>query len=295
MLKILKIFSKKNPDENNAPAPRVVLDSRKLCSLLRYFPIGSSLRYFPEYREEIILDSVIIAYLINSELIYSNSEITIPSDESGLILNSKLIDEINSFSILIPSTSRGEAELDYEQKEILEQTGGFSRGNCITLIGQQQDGNIPVVDTIVKKHARLKEGHFDNTRVVILTVDPALLKLKDQRSQARLAARIPGLIQTKLYSEPNPCTIIDFAGHAIKISCESNELIPLSCKLDETVTLTFNLPVSTEPTVMRGKVTKTADSSMVIELKEISREKKFEKLATIDLIEIKAKLLQQPS
>ncbi len=295
MLKILKIFSKKNPDESHAPAPHVVLDSRKLCSLLRYFPIGSSLRYFPEYREEIILDSVIIAYLINSELIYSNSEITIPSDESGLILNSKLIDEVNSFSILIPSTSRGEAELDYEQKEILEQTGGFSRGNCITLIGQQQDGNIPVIDTIVKKHARLKEGHFDNTRVVILTADPALLKLKDQRSQARLAARIPGLIQTKLYSEPNPCTIIDFAGHAIKISCDSNELIPLSCKLDETVTLTFNLPVSTEPTVMRGKVTKTADSSMVIELTEISREKKFEKLATIDLIEIKAKLLQQPS
>lgn len=272
---------------------RVVLDSHKLCKMLPYFPIGSNLKYFPEYRQEITLDSIIIAYLINNEIVYSNNEITCTADGNELILNGTRLDEINSFAILIPSVSRGETELDYEQKESLEQSGGFARGNSITLIGQQHDEKISFIDTVVKKYARLKEGYFDNTQVVVLNTDPALLELKDQRTQVRLEAKIPGLIQTKLYSEQSSCTIVDFSEHTIKITCDDNEIVPMSCEKGEAITLTFNLPSSAEPNVMRGKVIKIDGAAMIIELEDILRGKTFEKLATIDLIEIKAKLLQQ--
>ncbi len=294
MLKILKIFSKKKPKASPPARVHVVLDSARLCQLLRYFPISSNLKYFPEYRQEIILDSIIIAYLINGEVIYSNNELSITDDNQNLIINGTMIDEINNFAFLIPTISRNETELDYEQKEILEQSGGLAKGNSITLIGQQYDGNIPFIDTMVKKYARLKDGHFNNTQVVVLNVDPTLLELKDQRSQTRLTAKIPALIQTKLYNEKHQCTLIDFSEHTVKIRCDDNEIVPMSCEKGETITLTFNLPTSTTPNIMRGRVIKIDDTAIIAELEEIQVGQQFEKLTSIDILEIKSKLLQQP-
>jgi len=294
MLKILKIFSKKKPESEQPATVRVVLDSARLCQLLPHFPIGSNLKFFPEYRQEIIIDSIIIAYLINGETIYSNSNLSTTDNGNTLVLNGSPIDEVNSFAILIPTVNRNEIKLDYEQKEILEQSGGLAKGNNITLIGQQSNGKIPFLDTVVQKYARLKGGHFNNTQVAVLNVDPALLEMKDQRSQTRLAAKIPGLLQTKLYSEKHPCTLIDFSEHTVKISCDDNEIIPMSCEKGETITLTFNLPSSSTTHIMKGKVIKIDGTSILVSLEEIQIDQHFKKLTNVDIIEIKTKLLQQP-
>ncbi|MCF6322736.1 MAG: PilZ domain-containing protein [Gammaproteobacteria bacterium] len=294
MLKILKFFSKKRATTSQSASVRVVLDSARLCQLLPYFPIGANLRYFPEYRQEITLDSIIIAYLINDEVIYSNNDLSTTDDNHHLILNGAMVDEINNFAFLIPAVSRNETELDYEQKEILEQSGGLAKGNSITLIGQQTDGKIPFIDTLVTKHTRFKEGHFNNTQVVALNVDPTLLELKDQRSQTRLAAKIPALIQTKLYNEKHQCTLIDFSEHTVKICCDDNEIISISCTKGEIITLTFNLPSSTTPKVMKGRVLKIDGPALIAELEEILVDQRFKKLTTLDILEIKTKLLQQP-
>jgi len=293
MLKIFKIFSKKRTTTSQSANIRVVLDSVRLCQLLPYFPIGGNLKYFPEYRQEITLDSIIIAYLINDEIIYSNNNLSTTDDNHDLILNGTIVDEINSFAFLIPAVSHNETELDYEQKEILEQSGGLAKGNSITLIGQQSDGKIPFIDTVVKKHMRFKEGHFNNTQVVVLNVDPTRLELKDQRSQTRLAAKIPALIQTKLYNEKHQCTLIDFSEHTVRICCDDNEIIPISCTKGEIITLTFNLPTSTTPKVMKGRVLKIDGSALIVELKEILVDQRFKELTALDILEIKTKLLQQ--
>jgi len=294
MLKIFKIFSRKKPESKQPATVRVVLDSALLCQLLPHFPIGSNLKYFPEYRQEIIIDSIIIAYLINGETVYSNRNLSTTDNSNTLVLNGSPIDEVNSFAILLPTVNRNEIKLDYEQKEILEQSGGLAKGNNITLIGQQSNGKIPFLDTVVQKYARLKGGHFNNTQIAVLNVDPALLEMKDQRSQTRLAAKIPGLLQTKLYSEKNPCTLIDFSEHTVKISCDDNEIIPMSCEKGETITLTFNLPSSSTTNTMKGKVIKIDDASIVVSLEEIQIDQHFKKLTSVDIIEIKTKLLQQP-
>ncbi|VAW88416.1 hypothetical protein MNBD_GAMMA17-2246 [hydrothermal vent metagenome] len=295
MLKILKIFSRKRATTSQSASVRVILDSARLCQLLPYFPISSNLKYFPEYRQEITLDSIIIAYLINGEVIYSNNELSTTNDNHNLIINGTMIDEINSFAFLIPTIIRNETELDYEQKEILEQSGGLAKGNSITLIGQQYDGNIPFIDTVVKKYARLRDGHFNNTQVVVLNVDPTLLELKDQRSQTRLTAKIPALIQTKLDNEKHQCTLIDFSEHTVKICCDDNDIVPMSCEKGETITLTFNLPTSTTPHIMKGRVVKIDGTAIIAKLEEILIEQQFEKLTSIDILELKTKLLQQPN
>ena len=294
MLKILKIFSKKKPESKQPAAVRVVLDSARLCQLLPHFPIGSNLKFFPEYRQEIIIDSIIIAYLINGETVYSNSHVSTTNNDQTLVLNGNPIDEINSFAILIPTVNRNEIELDYEQKEILEQSGGLAKGNNITLIGRQSNGKIPFLDTVVQRYARLKGGHFNHTQVAVLNVDPALLEMKDQRSQTRLAAKIPGFVQTKLYSEKNPCTLIDFSDHTVKVCCDDNEIIPMSCEKGESITLTFNLPSNSTANIMKGKVIKIDGTSIVVSLDEIQIGQRFKKLTSVDIIEIKTKLLQQP-
>ncbi len=272
----------------------MVLDSPRLCQLLPYFPIGSNIKYSPEYRQEIILDTLIIAYLINSDLIYSNNKITTTDNDHTLVLNGTPVDEINSFAILIPTVGRNKAALDYAQKEILEQSGGLARGNNITLIGQQRAGEIPYLDTVVKKYARLKDGHFNKTQVAILNVDPNLLELKDQRNQARLAAKIPALVQTRLYSEKHQCTLINFSGQTVRICCDDNKIIPMSCEKGEIITLTFNLPTSTTPNTMKGRVVKIDGPALIVELEEILINQQFEKITTLDILEIKTKLLQQP-
>jgi len=293
MLKLFKKLYTKDSTNTKSPVPQAILDSGKLCDLISCFPLGAGVKYFPEYRQEITLETVIIAYLINDEVVYANSEIRCAADKETITLNGTALEEINTFAFLIPSVNRGETELDYERKEILGKSGGFARGNTITLMGEPQTGKAPLIDTVVRKFARLKEGPYHKTQVVVLNADPSLLELNDQRNQVRLEAKISGLIQTKLYTEPNPCTIIDFSGKAIKVTCDDNEIIPMSCHEGESVTLTFDLPNSSEPSVMRGTVHRSGGASLIIELKDTLIASTFEKLEPIDLIEIKAKLLQQ--
>lgn len=293
-MNIFKIFSKKRTETAPTTALHVVLNTPKLCKMMPYFPIGSSLKFYPEYRSEVVLSSIIIAYLINGEIVYSNAEITFSDDEKQLFINNAPIEEVNSFAIMVPSETRGETELDYERKESLSQSGGFAKGNSITLIGKEKYGKTSTIDTVVKTYALLKEGYYSGTKVVVLNVDPALLSLKDQRIKKRLEAQIPGLIQTKDYTEFNQCTIIDFSEFTIKITCDDNDIVIMSCRKGETVTLTFDLPNSDEPNVMQGKVLRTEETSMIVELQDILIGETFKPLEPIDLIEIKAKLLQLP-
>ncbi|MCF6323198.1 MAG: PilZ domain-containing protein [Gammaproteobacteria bacterium] len=294
---MLGIFNKraKKTAVKEMPLLKASLDSDGFARLLPYFPIGNKLNYFPEFKQELMLNTAIIAYAINNELVYSNNDISW-QEENGtlqLYLLGKRLKKINSFCFIMPTVGRGEEELDYVRKERLGKDGGFIKGNNITLNGKQSDGRLPVLDATVRKQLILKEGHFVGHKVAILDVDPKAFKLIEQRRHVRLKIDIVGEIQTRLGQVPQRCTMVDFSDHAVRIIYNDEDSDRSSFREGSTVTLSFDLPKGAEPRVIRGKVIRQHDATVVMTLDNIKREKDFEKVELFDIMEIKANLLQQ--
>ncbi len=59
----------------DGPRDGALLDGRALGRVLQHFPVGGKVQFYPEYRKEILLDSVVIAYIINGEFIYSFADL----------------------------------------------------------------------------------------------------------------------------------------------------------------------------------------------------------------------------
>ncbi len=294
---MLGIFNKraKKMVAKEKPLLKASLDSDGLARLLPYFPIGNKLRYFPEFKQELTLNTTIIAYGINNELVYSNNDIS-RQEEDGvfqLYLLGKRLKKIKSFCFIMPTVGRAGEELDYARKERLGKDGGFIKGNNITLNGEQSDGRLPVLDATVRKQLILKEGHFVGHKIAILDVDPNAFKLIEQRRHVRLKTDIMGEIQTELGQPPQRCTMVDFSDHAVRIIHNDDDSERPFFGEGSMVTLSFDLPKSAEVRVIRGKVIRQHDTTVVMALDNIMREKDFEKVELFDIMEIKANLLQQ--
>jgi len=294
---MLGIFNKrtKKPAADKQPLLKAGLDSDGIARLLPFFPIGNKLRYYPEYNQDLTLNTAIIAYAINNELVYANGDVSW-QEEGGqfrLYLFGKQLKKINSFYFIVPTVGRGVEELDYTSKERLGKDGGFIKGNNITLKGEQNDGRLPVLDALVRKQVILKEGHFIGHKVAILDIDPAAFKLIEQRRHVRLKTDIIGQIQAKSSQVPQRCTMVDFSDCAARVIHDNadGELSPYS--EGSLITLSFDLPKSAEARVIRGKVIRQHDATVVMTLDNIMRDKDFEKVEQFDIMEIKANLLQQ--
>ncbi len=294
---MLGIFNKrvKKVVGKEKPLLKASLDSDGLARLLPFFPIGNKLCYFPEFKQELTLNTAIIAYAINNELVYSNNDISWQEEDGvfQLYLLGKQLKKVESFCFIMPTVGRGEEELDYARKERLGKDGGFIKGNNITLNGEQHDGRLPVLDATVRKQLILKEGHFIGHKVAILDVDPRAFKLIEQRRHVRLKTDIVGEIQTRLGQVPQRCTMVDFSDHAVRIIHDDEGSERPFFREGSTVTLSFDLPKSAEARVIRGKVIRQHDATVVMTLDNIMREKDFEKVELFDIMEIKANLLQQ--
>ncbi|MBL1261571.1 MAG: PilZ domain-containing protein [Thiotrichaceae bacterium] len=294
---MLGIFNKraKTIVVKEKPSLKVSLDGDGLARLLPYFPIGNKLRYFPEFKQELTLNTAIIAYAINNELVYSNDDISWQEENGAfqLYLLGKRLKKIKSFCFIMPTVGRGEEELDYARKARLGKDGGFIKGNNITLNGEQSDGRLPLLDATVRKQLILKEGHFVGHKVAILDIDPRAFKLIEQRRHVRLRTDIVGEIQTKLGQVPQRCTMVDFSDRAARIIYDGEDSGRSSYREGSVITLSFELPKSTESRVIRGKVIRQHDATVVMTLDNIMREKDFEKVELFDIMEIKANLLQQ--
>ncbi len=294
---MLGIFNKraKKTEAKERPLLKANLDSDGFAHLLPYFPIGNKLRYFPEFKQELTLNTAIIAYAINNELVYSNNDISWEEENGAfqLYLLGKRLNKIESFCFIVPTVGRGEEELDYARKERLGKDGGFIKGNNITLNGKQSDGRLPILNATVRKQLILKEGHFMGHKVAILDVDPKAFKLIEQRRYVRLKTDIMGEIQTRLGQEPQRCTMVDFSDRAVRIIHDDEGSERPSFREGSTVTLSFDLPKSAEARVIQGKVIRQHDATVVMTLDNIKREKDFEKVELFDIMEIKANLLQQ--
>lgn len=270
----------------------------QLKEILPYYPIGARIRYYPEFQENIVLDSIIIAYIINGKVFYSDTEVS--WKESGgknvitLTTEGKVkhYDSIDDFQFVIPASGGSEEKLDYFRRETLGRNSGLSLGNNITIIADQKSQRLPLIQTTVNRRTLVKEGFYANQQVVLLDVDADSFMLADQRSSYRLSTRLPVTIKIKKEGDVIHCTLVDFAEHSVRITFSEDEPLAAFITADKTIILNLILPEQEKSFTLRGTVFRRDKGYVVITLEMIEKNGSFSKMDIIDSLEVKTLLLQ---
>ncbi len=293
---MLNFFKNKNPAVPHQD--KEVLDGRTIFRLMRHFPVGAKLQYYPEYQKNIVLDSVVIAYAINDIIVYSTAGLT--CDESTGVLQlsdqarERVFKKITSFRIILPVFSQSEAKLDYIRREELLKVGGLVKGNVITLMAEQSGGQVPVLETIVERRTMLKEGFYANQTVALLEVDAATLMLSDQRAHLRLKTNVSATIKVNKrgeYASLN-CTMIDFSDRSLRLQLDVDSVAEVVLKEGGKLIISFNLPGQSEYVSLVGEVFRIEGDAIVVMLTGFVKGGQSVELGQIEMLKIKANLLQ---
>ncbi len=286
------------PAGGGGPTDEVLLDGAALGRVMQYFPVGGKIQFYPEYRKEILLDSVVIAYIINGEFIYSFVDLqcdvkngSFSFEEQG---TRKLFSKIKTFNIVLPEHTQSETKLDYIRREELLKVGGLVPGNAITLMAEQRRGQVPVLDTTVKKRAVLKDGYYAKQTVALLEVDATSLLLTDQRAHMRLQTNIPAQLQVMRRGEYKnlTATMVDFSDISLRLMMEDDPGNPVKVRASDDLIISFNLPGRSEQISLVGNVFRIEGESVVVMLKGMVEKGQTMRLGQIDVLKIKAHLLQ---
>lgn len=281
------------PDSPSVEA-RVPLDIARVGSVLEHFPFGTIVRYYPEFKKNIVLESVILGYLLDNHWFFAAQDIVIENEgNAARLLVGPQRDALrpSTFSIVIPAQSRGVEQLDYVRREELERTGGLANGNNITLIGQPHSGKTAIIETIVRKKSVVPEGPYAKTPVVLLNANIGSLQLLEQRAHMRLKTWVSAQVWLA-NGAPVPCTMSNFSDQSVRLSVGTQW--PEDLKAGCEVMLSVHLPGRNGNVVMRGGIFRRDDADLVVTLEAIQRNGQFQRMEVIDVLGLKARLLQLP-
>lgn len=281
-------------------APR--FDRNKVQMLIDHFPIGKKPRYFPEYRREIVFHTIVLAYRVNDQYLYSREMFL--KDEDGqlsafLMPDNKILpfDKLVKLQMLMPDTTEMEKKLDYMTRAEIGRTGQFGIGNSITLVAESIGRGIPTVDTRVERRQTMPDGPYANTSTILLTPDMATVELADKRKKSRVQAQ--ALIYASLFLEegepPFGCILGDISDASIRLSViqPGHVMPPMADKQPVTVEFNFGDVASTYR--IGGQVFRREDDFCVINLDRIYRDGEFEKIKAMDVLEIKSDMMNRYS
>jgi hypothetical protein len=275
-----------------------VLDGRTLVRLMHHFPIGTKVKYYPEYRKEILLDSVVIAYAINDKIVYSVSNLDCDAASGKIEFDDMaehyVFPSITRFSIFLPIFTQSEAKLDYVRREELLKIGGLVEGNAISLIAEQDGGRVPVIETIVDKRTMLEHGVYANQAVAFLDVDTESLMLSDQRSHLRLNTEIPAILQITKKGVKHSVngTMVDFSDRSLRFEIDDETSIRVRPAVKSSVMISFALPGHSEYASLVGDVFRVDGKAVVIMLTGMVEKGQVRRLGQIEILNIKANVLQ---
>lgn len=191
---MLKAFLGKRGGAAAEPAekpPVRSIDPDHLKTLIEFFPIGKKLRYYPEFKKEIVFDTLMVAYAVNGEFVYSSE--SVERDANGYPLAFRTgedgmrtpVSQLRLFQVVVPDTSDLERQLDYHRRAELGRGKQFNKGNYISLISNSGVRGMATVDTEVAKPLLLSSGPYAHTRMILLTPEFSSLSVSDQRRKPR--------------------------------------------------------------------------------------------------------------
>ena len=278
------------------------IDVAKLTELLRYFPLAEKIRYYVEHQKDAVLDTIILGYGVNNKLVYSSIDIRCQQKGEREVVSinadgkETIADEIESFCFVIPCNKEDENKRDYVRKAELGPSGPFRRNNTITLVAYSASGVLSHVDTVVRKVMPLKSGIYAGHEVVLLDVLPDTLTLSDQRQHFRLQTNIPATLSVR-DGNSHDCMLVDFSENSVQLAFDeaNDELQSLSRARHLALKIDLGTNGQKKEYILSGVMYRNTSASMVMTLKGIYKDDTFETIGLVEILEIKANLLQHPA
>lgn len=268
----------------------------ELRQVVEYFPIGKKIRYSPEYKKEVILDTLIVAYCVDGEYIYSWDAIEF--DDQGVPTaflvgpRAQRIDiaRVGEFQILVPDTSDQEKTLDYQRRAMIGRGRQFHKGNAIALISNAGALGVSTMETEVDKHFVLKDGPYAQSAMVLLNPQLDTITVTDQRGthRARIDVPVTMTIQERLRG---PGVIVDISDVALRIRVREGHTMPPMGRGDD-VTLDIDFGGDEERLFrIKAAVIRRSPESCVVRIVAHFKDRRFVPLGPLDMLELKAGLL----
>lgn len=269
---------------------------------LRYFPPGERVRYYPQHQKDAALETIVLGYGVNNQFIYSPIDIRCQTDGERDVLHltvdghEVLVREIEKFSFLIPFNRDDDKQRDYERRAELGPEGAFRIRNTITLVACSSGGTLSSVDTVVRKIYSLTSGIYAGNEVVMLDVLPKTLRLTDQRQHYRLQTNVPAILNIG-DDNKHDCVIKDLSEESVRLEFgkENGELESFADSLR--LTLQVNLGSDNRPKeyLLDGVIYRKTENSLVMRLQGIYKDGSPQPIGLVDVLDIKANLLQHPA
>jgi len=286
--------AKETPSENGT---RMRIDSNRIKTLIEFFPIGKKLRYYPEFQKEIVFDTFIIGYCVNGSFVYSGE--SIDHDSQGYPIAFRvgesekrtLVSDLKLFQLLVPDTSDLEMKLDYQRRALIGRGRQFNKGNCISLISNAGAKGVSTVDTEVAKQIVLPDGPYAQTKMILLTPELQTLIVTDQRKKARTKIGAPVLVSLPEGVLSGPCTIVDISESAVRIRVRDRDATMPVMHQGGEVILDIDLGEEKQRYIIKGSVIRSSIETCVIKLEGLFKDGKLRSFDPLDLLELKAGLL----
>lgn len=271
----------------------------QLDLLFKYFSIGKSIHYYPEYHKNMVFQTVILAYRVNGQFIYSR-EALLRDDEGeprGFFLpNNKELrwEQLTKIELLLPDTTELEKKLDYYTRAELGRSGQFASGNSIMLVGDRVGRGIPMLDTQVKSRQMMMDGPYTTNNTILVIPDIDTIELADRRKQ-RVSSKSPIFVSMQAVPGDPPfgCLLADCSDTAMRLSViQDGHVMPELSPADH-VTIEFTLGDGESELAYKlsGTVFRREASYSVINVDSIFREGKLGKISMLDMMGIKSILM----
>ena len=280
--------------ETAAPA----VDLERWALFAEHFTIGQKLRYYPEFREEIVFQTFVLAYRVNDKYLYSRDAVVMDSDGRPMgfrLADKKLLAlaQIENFQLLLPDTSDMERTLDYFTRAELGRAGQFRQGNTITLFADTAERGIPTVDTKVDRRQTLKTGPYAETPTILVTPDFDTLLLADQRRKQRVQTDIGAELYLSADGDPFACVLGDFSETSMRLRVREDQPLMPAMASEQGVIVVFSFGSGNHASSyrIRGKLFRREDDFCVVQIEQLDKDGSFEPIRTMDILEIKTGLL----
>ena len=300
MLKTLfgKTFgSAGSADEASARISPTAFQLARIRTLLEFFPIGKKLRYYPEFKQDIVFDTLILAYCVNGNYVYSSDAIDRDAEgnptvfscgENGLRIP---VSALKVFQLLVPDTSHLEMKLDYHRRAQIGRGKQFNKGNYITLISNAGGKGVSTVDTEVAKQVNLPEGPYAHMEMVLLTPELSTLSVSDQRKKSRAKISVPVALHIPEVSAALPCTLVDMSEGEVRMRLREPGATMPDLLRGDGVVLEVDLGEAERHYTIKGCVIRRSPETCVLQLDGQVRDGRFVGFAPLDLLELKAGLI----
>lgn len=278
-----------------------ITSMEKIAEIIHAFPIGMRLHFFPEYREELLLESIIIGYKINRHFIHNQHEITIETEAGRprlyLDVDSKLERQngIDEFAFLLPRENESTNKLDINRKAELQHIGTFRPGNTITLVSSPQAHGSLSVETEVRRLITLKSGVYAHNDAAVLDLTPNTLRYTEPHHHVRLYTNIPATLHTTTGEEKYQVSLKDFSEGHLRVAFDASSPLGRVAQLGKDMILDLPLPECKQYYVLQGKIFKLAEDSLVLKTEQYMVNGKMAHLGLIDALSIKSTLLDHPA